>query len=512
MAGYIVAHDVGTGGNKAILVTPQGEIQGRAMESYGTSYPRPDWAEQNPEDWWQAVAASTRTLLRQTGVQPREVLAMVFSTQMLGVVPVDAEGHPLRPGIIWLDGRARDQARQVMARLGGPWIFAHIVGAALGGKDVLPKLLWLKQNEPDLFARTAKFLDVSGYLLHCATGEMACDWSAASVTGLFSMKRKEWDRFLMRFFGLPPEKFPTLYRSIDCVGGLRPEAAADCGLLEGTPVFAGAGDAPAAAVGSGAVGEGEGHIYLGTSGWVGVVQKANPTGKHGIAAIQSADPEKAFLIAETETAGACLQWIADQFYREEQQDPTVENVFPLMDKAVEAVPPGSGYLLFTPWMYGERVPVSDLFVRSTFVNLSYDHTREHMLRAVYEGVAYNLRWILDLMSRSFGFRQETLRAVGGGARGRPWMQIIADVTQKRIETVSNPQAAGAVGCALIAAIGLGIYPDFASLKEVVRVEETCEPRPETRAVYDTLYGSFQEIYRSLRGVYRRINQERFAAR
>ncbi|MGQ9459472.1 MAG: FGGY family carbohydrate kinase, partial [Anaerolineae bacterium] len=166
MAGYIVAHDVGTGGNKAILVTPQGEIQGRAMESYGTSYPRPDWAEQNPEDWWRAVATSTRELLRQTGVQPREVLAMVFSTQMLGVVPVDAEGRPLRPGIIWLDGRARDQARQVMARLGGPWIFARIVGAALGGKDVLPKLLWLKQNEPDLFARTAKFLDVSGYLLH----------------------------------------------------------------------------------------------------------------------------------------------------------------------------------------------------------------------------------------------------------------------------------------------------------------------------------------------------------
>ncbi|MGQ9459269.1 MAG: FGGY-family carbohydrate kinase [Anaerolineae bacterium] len=260
------------------------------------------------------------------------------------------------------------------------------------------------------------------------------------------------------------------------------------------------------------MGEGEGHIYLGTSGWVGVVQKANPTGKHGIAAIQSADPEKAFLIAETETAGACLQWIADQFYREEQQDPTVENVFRLMDEVVETVPPGSGYLLFTPWMYGERVPVSDLFVRSTFVNLSYDHTREHMLRAVYEGVAYNLRWMLELMSRSFGFRQETLRAVGGGARGRPWMQIVADVTQKRIEAVSNPQAAGAVGCALIAAIGLGIYPDFASLKGVIRVDQTYEPRPETRAVYDTLYRRFQEIYRSLRGLYRRINQERFAAR
>ncbi|MBC7222898.1 MAG: hypothetical protein H5T59_01250 [Anaerolineae bacterium] len=511
MEGYILAHDVGTGGNKAVLVTPAGEIRGSTMATYETSYPHPDWAEQNPEDWWQAVATSTRELLQQTGVSPKEILAVVCSTQMLGVVPVTAQGQPLRPGIIWLDGRAREQARQVMARLGGPWLFAQIVGAALGGKDVLPKYLWLKQHEPEVFARTDKFLDVGGYLLLRATGKMAFEWSAASVTGLFNMKRKEWDRFLMRFFGLPPEKFPPLYRSFDQVGGLRADAAADCGLLEGTPVFAGAGDAPSAAVGSGAVGEGEGHIYLGTSGWVGVVQEANPTGKHGIAAIQSADPKMAFLIAETETAGACLQWIADQFYREEQQDPRVGNVFRLMDEAVEKVPPGSGYLLFTPWMYGERVPVSDAYVRSTFVNLSYDHTREHMLRAVYEGVAYNLRWMLELMSRSFGYHRDTIRVMGGGARGAPWMQIIADVTGKRIETVPNPQAAGAVGCALIAAIGLGIYPDFAALKEVIRVERTFAPRPENRAIYDSLYQRFKEIYRALRGVYRRINQERFAA-
>lgn len=512
MEGYIVAHDVGTGGDKAILVTPAGEIRGSTMECYPTSYPRPDWAEQNPDDWWRAIATSTRNLLAQTRVRPQEILAMVFSTQMLGVVPVDGQGEPLRPGIIWLDGRAREQAQQVMARLGGPRIFAQIVGAALGGKDVLPKILWIKQNEPDLFARTDKLLDVSGYLLHRATGEMACDWSAASVSGLFSMKKKRWDDFLIRFFGLPREKFATLYRSTDRVGGLLAGAAADCGLLEGTPIFAGAGDAPSAAVGSGAVGEGEGHIYLGTSGWVGVVQTKNPTGRHGIAAIQSADPTKAFLIAETETAGACLQWIADQFYRQEQCDPQVDNVFRLMDEAVETIPPGSGYLLFTPWMYGERTPVSDVFVRSTFVNLSYDHTREHMLRAVYEGVAYNLRWMLELMARCFGYHQDTLRVVGGGGRGAPWMQIVADVTHKRIEAVLNPQAAGAVGCALIAAIGLGIYPDFQSLKEVIRVERTYEPRPDCQAVYDSLFQAYKEIYRSLRGLYRRVNRERFAAK
>jgi len=160
-------------------------------------------------------------------------------------------------------------------------------------------------------------------------------------------------------------------------------------------------------------------------------------------------------------------------------------------------------------MYGERVPVSDVFVRSTFVNLSYDHTREHMLRAVYEGVAYNLRWMLELMSKTFGYHQDTIRVVGGGGRGAPWMQIIADITGKRIETVPNPQAAGAVGCALLAAIGLGIYPDFQALKQVIQVEHTFEPDPANDAVYASLYQAYKEIYRSLRGLYRRVNQERF---
>ncbi|NLE75525.1 MAG: hypothetical protein GX605_02075 [Chloroflexi bacterium] len=510
MQGYIIAHDVGTGGNKAVLVTPQGEVRGRTMATYDTTYPRPGWAEQQPVAWWEAIAKSTRTLLEQTGVSPREVLGVAFSAQMLGVVPVDAQGAPLRPGIIWMDGRAVDQAKQVMARLGGPRVFAQIVGATLTGKDILPKLLWLKQREPEVFRRSAKFLDVNGYLLRCATGEMTCDWSAASVTGLFNRSKKRWDDFLIRFFGLSREKLPAAVSSTTRVGGLTRQAAADCGLLEGTPVFAGAGDAPSCVVGSGALGEGEGHVYLGTSGWVVMASGKNPVGKHGMAAIQSGDPSKYMLIAEMQTTGACLQWIADQFYRHEQQDPAIANVFQLMDDAVERVPPGSDYLIFTPWLYGERTPVSDLFVRSTFVNLSYNHTREHMLRAVYEGVAYNVRWVTELMSSTYGFQQDRLRAIGGGARGNPWMQIMADVTGKRIEPVPNPQIAGAVGCALIAAVGLGIYPDFAALNAIIKPERVFEPNPDTRPVYDTLYGAYKEIYHSLQGTYGTLNRERFA--
>ncbi|HID64830.1 MAG TPA: hypothetical protein EYP49_19095 [Anaerolineae bacterium] len=509
MAGkYIIAHDVGTGGNKAVLVDPQGHIHGRAFAPYAVTYPRPDWAEQDPADWWQAVARGTRQLLEQTGLQPGDILAVTFSTQMLGVVPVDGSGTPLRPAIIWLDGRAQKQAQQIMRKFLGPKVFAAAAGTPLSGKDVMPKMLWLKQNEPQLFARTAKFLDVSGYLLYRSTGRMVADWTAASVVG-FDLKKKEWMNWLFKYVGLPTEKLPTPVKSMDQVGGLVSSAATDCGLLEGTPVIAGAGDAPSAAVGSGAVGEGEGHIYLGTSGWVGVVTERIVTGKHGVVSIHSADPTRCFLIAETETAGACLQWIADQFYRQEQADPQVENVFQLMDAVVEKVEPGSGYLIFTPWMYGERAPVFDTFVRSTFLNLSCDHGREHILRAVYEGVAYNLRWIMEIMADKFGYRQEALRVVGGGARGAPWMQIIADVTGKRIETGSNPQEAGAVGAALVAAVGLGIYPDFAALKDVIEVTRTFEPRSDHAGVYDCLFAAYKKVYRSLKAVYREINKERF---
>ena len=506
---YIIAHDVGTRGSKAVLTDPEGRIFGSAFVGYEVDYPQTHWAEQDPEGWWQAVTRSTQRLLAECKVSPKDVLCMIFSTQMVGIIPVGADGIPLQPGIIWLDGRAGLQAQQLMRKLIHPRVFAAIVGAEATGKDVLPKLMWLQQNEPDLVARTHKFLDVNGYLVYRCTGRMVADWTAASATGLFNLKSKKWDDFLIRLLGAPGDKLPDLLPSTEKVGGLTTSAARDSGLLEGTPIICGTGDVLAAAVGSGAVGEGEGHIYLGTSGWVGVVTEKSPTGRHGVVTIQSADPTKCFLLAETETAGMCLQWIADQFYRQEQNDPAVENVFALMDAEVEEVEAGSGRILFTPWMYGERSPVSDVYVRSTFLNLSVDHRREHMLRAVYEGVAYNLGWILEIMSQKFGWQQDAIRVIGGGAKGDPWLQIIADVTGKRVEKVANPQQAGAVGAALIAAIGLGVYPDFQALKKVIQVTRTFEPQVENAEVYAELFDAYKKVYDALKGIHRQLNQERF---
>jgi xylulokinase len=508
MTQYIIAHDVGTSANKAVLVDTAGKVHATATAPYPIHYPCPDWAEQDPEDWWHAITATTRQVIEKAAIAPGDVLCMVFATQMLGIVPMGKDGQALRPGIIWLDARAPEQAERIMHKFVHRKLFAMVAGAELSGKDGLPKLLWLKENESHIYHGMTCFLDVNGYLTYRATGKMVFEWSCASVFGI-DLKKKDWLRSIIRYIGVDMDKFPPLVRSVDQAGTLTASAASECGLLEGTPIFGGGGDAPSAAVGAGAVREGDGHIYLGTSGWVGVTTSKTPTGKHGVATIQSADPGKALLYAEMETAGACLKWIADEFYRAEQADPNIPNVYKLMDEKVEHIPPGADFVVCTPWLYGERAPVADTWVRGTFFNISADHTREHLLRAVYEGVAYNLRWMIDIVEKTFGFALPNLRVIGGGAKGGPWMQIIADVMGRRVETVANPQEAGAVGAALTAAVGLGLYPGFESLRDVIQVGQQFEPQPANAEVYKVLYGAYQRLYSSLRGLYHDVNQVRF---
>ena len=503
---YIIAHDVGTSGNKAVLVGTDGRIRGKCFAPFEVYYPKACWAEQEPNDWWRAIVRTTRGLLEQTGVSPSQVLCITHCTQMLGIVPMSSKTGSLRRAIIWLDSRASEQARRMMRRFIDARVFALIAGAPLCGKDCMPKLLWLKEEEPDMYRRMDCFLDVNGYLIYRSSGNMVMEWTGASAVGM-DLKKKEWLRGVFRYVGLDPAKLPPLARPTDQVGVLTKESASELGLLQGTPVMAGAGDAPCAAVGSGAVREGEGHICLGTSAWLGVVTSRRPKGKCGVATIHSADPDKAFLIAESETAGGCLQWAGNQLYSAEAGDTKVLDVYAAMDKMVEKVPAGSHGLIFTPWMYGERAPIADCNARSSFLNLSGHHTREDLIRAVYEGVAYNIRWLVEVVGSEFGFPLSKLRAIGGGAKSATWMQILADVTHRRVETVRDPQEAGAVGAALVAAVGLGVYPGFEALESVTKVERTFDPQEENFSIYDPLFDSFRESYSRLRVFYKRLNEK-----
>ena len=261
---YFLAYDVGTSSVKSILVDEKGTICASAIEEYPLFMPNPGWVEQEPEDYWQAICKATKRLVADAAIDTQLIKGIVFTTQAMGIIPVDADGKVLYKNITWVDGRAEEQARKVMRRIGGKFVFKLIAGIEITGKDVVPKLMWLKENEKDIFNRTNKFLDVNGFLKYKCTGKMVAEWSGA-CSYAFDVKKKDWERIFFQLAGVGTDKLPDLVRSIDMVGPLTQQASEQMGLPQGVPVFGGCDDTQSAAVGTTALGEGEAHIYTGTS-------------------------------------------------------------------------------------------------------------------------------------------------------------------------------------------------------------------------------------------------------
>lgn len=505
MGEYILAHDMGTGSDKAVLIDMEGETVAASTVEYPTYYPRPSRVEQDPADYWKAVCESTKNILAG-GISPDEIKGIIFSTQSMGIIPVDGEGKVLHNNITWVDGRAEEQARNIMRKLGGKRLFTLVAGTPIMGKDVIAKLIWLKEKQPEIYKNTEYFLDVNGYLKFMCTGKKVAELSGASSYGL-DLKKKTW-MSVLSLTGLDMKKLPPIVKSTDIVGGITEKASEDTGLLVGTPVFGGCDDVQSACVGSGKTGDGDLHVYLGTSAWVCAVSAAETKFKNGAAAIQSADPEKNLIVGITEAAGSNIQWIMEQFFSAEHKE-YGEGVYAFMDKAIENIPPGSDYLVCTPWMSGERCPVGDTATRATLFNINPEHTREHLMRAVYEGIGYNLRWILENFSSDYKIKCDHFNIIGGGASDEGWMQIIADITGVAFDVVESPRSAGASGAAIIAMIGLGKLKGFGDAKKFVRVSKRYKPNPANRQIYDALFGSYKDVYYGLRGAYKRANGKRF---
>ncbi|RLC24931.1 MAG: hypothetical protein DRH21_04730 [Deltaproteobacteria bacterium] len=504
----VIAHDVGTSSNKAVLIDEKGTILATAEEFYQSYYPNPGWVEQQAEDYWEAIVKSTRHMLENSNADPSRIVGMVFTTQAMGIIPVDKLGNTLRKNITWVDGRAEKQARWAMKRFFGRKAFKAMIGIEITGKDVIPKLAWLKKRETKIYENAWKFLDVNGYLKFKATGKMVAEWSGA-CSYAFNLKKKDWEKIFFRVLGIDVQKLPALVKSIDRVGDLTREAAKACGLPEGLAVYGGCDDTQSAAVGSGAILEGEAHIYLGTSAWVGVTTRRAPKFKNGAVCLQSADPKKNLVVGITESAGANLEWLIERFYIREKAE-LKEDIYELLDKEASQTPPGSDHLIFTPWLLGERYPVSTTQTRGTIFNLSLEHTRGHFVRALSEGIAYNLRWIIENFEKDFGFRIPNLKVTGGGSQNDHWMQIIADITQRKIEATDRPKMAGAIGAAVIAFVGSGIYPGFEKVKDLVKVRKVFEPNPDHKDIYHEMFENYKDLYHSLKKTYRKANEKRFS--
>jgi xylulokinase len=426
---------------------------------------------------------------------------------MCNTVPLDASGRPLSRAIIWMDSRADEQAVWVIRRLGGRRVLMRVVGVLPTGKDIVCKWMWLRENARGIWDETFKFLDTTGYLVYKACNRMIADHTAGGSTGLLDSKTRDWSPLFLRLLRIPREKLPDTMGCVEVAGLLTPEAAGEMGLPAGIAVIAGMADIPSAATGSGALEEGDAHVNLGTSSWLCIsVRKPRNLGKYGIAPVVSPDTQMTIMIGESETAGACLKWFVDNFATPQDWERAKkgDDIFAIMDELAEGVEPGAAGLIFTPWMFGERSPVADTTLRGAFANIKLEHRRDHLLRAIFEGVAYNLRWMLEAAAGA-GFPCPVLRAIGGGAKSDLWMQVLADVTRRRVEAVEHPQEAGALGSALAVAVALGIYGNFKEIKRVVRVRRTFEPDGRISSLYTEIYDCYRSLYPALSKIGRRLN-------
>ncbi len=524
MTGYVLAHDVGTGGNKASLVDINGRIKASAESKYPVIYPNSGWAEQDPvEHWWQSISNTSKAVIREAAVDPSSVLAVTFSTQMMGTLPVDKDGNPLMNCMIWMDTRAAYQNKAVVSNPLKMLRMLRITGGIPSGKDIIGKIVWVMEERPQIFQKTHKFLDCKDFLIHKTTGEYVTSWDCANLTWFMDTRKgkNEWSSTILNWIDLDEDKLPELAPSTEVIGSLTPEAAADLGLATSVQVVNGCGDMTAAGVGSGAVREKEVHLYAGSSAWLGAhVRDRKLDIFTYTGSIRSAIPGKYFLVAEQESAGACLKHVKEHWhcdlcqnvrdYATEACKDCVEgerNPYTTLDPIAERAPPGSDGLLFAPWMFGERSPLDDHNVRGGYFNLSLSHEKRHMVRAVLEGVAYHTRWMMEGIEKGkmLGYVSK-VHLIGGCANSDIWSQIYADVLQKPLYRMINPLEAGSVGVSMVAFVGLGEINDFESAASRIQVERVFEPDPLNSDVYDEQFDLLKEYYKRNKSLWKKMNK------
>jgi xylulokinase len=425
---------------------------------------------------------------------------------MFNLLPVDERGIPVTPMLSWLDARSVRQADSLLSGDLPRFLFEH-TGNIPTAKDIIPKVLWLKEERPDLWGRTHKLLDCKEFILFKLTGEIATDWHGASVYFLFDPYEKTWSIETCERLEIPLEMLPDAYPCTEVIGEVTPEAAQATGLCAGTPVVICAGDVAVAQTGSGANRDGEAHLCVGTATWVGLSTSTFHNDPHKpFWALSHIDPDKWIIAGEMETGGGALMWYRDALCAVEarQARGSGESTYRLINEMAAGVEAGSDKLLFAPWLSGERAPVLDHYARGAWVGISMSHTKAHFARSLMEGVAYHLRWIIEAMERQ-GLPVGTLNAIGGGATSPVWRQIISDITGRELRVLSHPLEAGATGAALTVAVGLGVYPNVEAIDDLVEIDQIVSPQTTYQKRYEALYKEYRQLYDALAPVFRRLH-------
>lgn len=528
---HVIGYDVGTTGIKTCLFEVSDTIRliGSDALSYGLILLENGGTEQDLDQVWQAMCLTTKNVIQSGGISPENIQGISFCSQMQGLVLVDRDGLLVRPAMSYMDQRATAQWERGISkglRIDGLNIrklltSLHYTGvAAASVKDPVWKYNWVKENEPEVYRRIHKWLDVKEYLIFKCTGRFVMTCDSAFGTMLYDIRRgkKRFNKNMCHMLGVDFKHLPDVIGSTEMAGSLTTDGADQLGLFPGTPVFGGGGDASLIGVGAGAAGLGQTHIYSGTSGWVStVVDRHRVDLSSMIGAVVGADDNSYNYFAELETAGKCLEWVKDHLALDEiniylqkvcvsdSMESIHKNLYDFMLEEIRDVPAGSNGVIFTPWLHGNRCPFEDANARGIFFNISLENGKRDMIHAVLEGICLHLRWQLEAQGKKVK-TSSVIRFVGGGALAPLTCQILADVLNREIETVANPQNVGAYGAAVVAAVGLGIIGKIQDANHLIQANRSYSPNPENRQVYERNYEAFRLLYKKNKSIFHLLNQ------
>jgi xylulokinase len=497
MKDLLLGIDVGTTGSKSAIFNTAGALVSVGQSDYETRHEHAGWAEQNPDDWWNAVCGATVQAVAASDVDPDRIAGVAVSSQAPAMLPLDRQGRVIRPALIWMDRRAEQESRELAATC-GEGVVEQITGNRPDPFYVASKILWFRKHEPGLFAKTSLFVQVNGYIAYRLCGVHAQDPVQAALLQLQDYDTGAWSETLCSLCGVEPSHFPPVFPAHLQIGEVTAEAAEATGLCKGTPVVTGTVDGSAAALEAGAVSPGTAAEMTGTS-TVLLMPAGSPVVEPAFIAIPHCVPERYLLLGAMAASGGSLKWFRDQFGSLSEGDRGSDDTDPydLLTGEASDCRPGSGGVIFLPYMMGERSPIWHTNARGVFYGLTLSTTRGSMIRAILEGVCFALRHNVEHAYEA-GIRVTELRSVGGGTRSDLWNQIKADVLGIPI-LLPETSVGAPFGDAVLAGRGVGIYDDVEeSLASMVSIKARYEPREECRGIYDTLYALYRRLYEDLK--------------
>ena len=503
---YLLGIDIGTSGTKAAIFEKDGKVAASDTAEYPLYQPQNGWAEQRPEDWWNAVCTTCKSVLSKSKVSTDDIKGIGLTGQMHGLVMLDKDNKVIRPSIIWCDNRTAEECEQITQKVGAKRLIEITANPALTGFTA-SKIMWIKKHEPENYAKCKHILLPKDYIRFMLTGEYATDVSDASGMQLLDIPHRDWSNEVLDALGIDKSLLGRVYESVEITGRVNQSASKDTGLCIGTPVVGGAGDNAAAAVGTGVVVDGKAFTTIGTSG---VVFKhssklaIDPKGR--VHTFCCAVPGAWHTMGVTQAAGLSLKWFRDNFCREYVAEAENEGVDPyfLMDRDAEKVPIGSNKLIYLPYLMGERTPHLDPNCRGVFFGLSAIHTKKDMIRSVMEGVSFSLEDCCSILN-DMGEKSNEMMACGGGANSKLWLQMLSDIYSCDVKTTASNEGP-AFGAAILAGVGVGLYKSVEdACAELIKTNAVYRPVPENTRRYEKIYAIYKALYGKLKEQYDQLN-------